>query len=84
MAPTQSEDVRTERQVIEHHYHGCCWPDGGQRGRIFWGVALAALGGVWLAGNLFGLDDWGRWLVPALFIAWGVGLLLDRASGNSR
>jgi len=33
---------------------------------VFWGYALIALGAVWLAGNLFGLDDWGRWLVPIL------------------
>ena len=51
---------------------------------MFWGYALIALGAVWLAGNLFGLDDWGRWLVPILFIAWGAGLLVERASGEHR
>ena len=83
MSSSQSKDIRNERQVIEHHYFGCCWPNGGQRGRLFWGAALIVLGGVWLAGNLFGLDDWGRWLFPILFTAWGAGLLLERASGSS-
>jgi hypothetical protein len=83
MASRQSEDVRTERQVVEHHYLGCCWPDG-QRAQVFWGSALIALGAVWLAGNLFGLDDWGRWLAPILFIAWGAGLLVKRTSGEHR
>lgn len=72
-----------DRQVVERHYiSNCCWPfsDGG--GALFWGAALLVLGGTWLAANTFGLENWGEWLVPALFVAWGAAILVGAASNR--
>jgi len=65
------------------------WPFADDRGAaLFWGAALLSLGGVWLAANTIGLDNWGEWLIPALFVVWGAVLLLgsrsERRGGRSR
>jgi hypothetical protein len=59
----------------------CCCPDGGRGGALFWGAALLILGGTWLLANTIGLDDWGEWVIPALFVACGAALL---AGGSGR
>lgn len=71
----------------ERYYVGSwCLPFADNRGAaLFWGPALLVLGGVWLAANTVGLDNWGEWLVPGLFVIWGAVLLLglrsERQSG---
>ena len=64
-------------RVVERYYVGSwCWPFADDRGAaLFWGAALLVLGGVWLAANTIGIDNWGEWLVPGLFVVWGVVLL---------
>ena len=75
---TQQRDDRVvERYVVTN----CCWPDGSRGVALFWGAALLVLGGVWLVANTIGLDRWGEWVVPALFVAWGAALLAG-ASGR--
>lgn len=71
--------------VVERYYIGsCCWPFADGRGAaLFWGAALLVLGGVWLAANTIGLDNWGEWLIPALFVVWGAVLLLGLRSDRS-
>ena len=71
-------------RVVERHYvvGSWCWPFADDRGAaLFWGAALLVLGGLWLAANTIGLDNWGEWLIPGLFVVWGgVLLLLDLRS----
>jgi hypothetical protein len=77
-------------RVVERYYVGSwCWPFADDRGAaLFWGAALLSLGGVWLAANTIGLDNWGEWLIPALFVVWGAVLLLgfrsERRGGRRR
>jgi hypothetical protein len=77
-------------RVVERHYVGSwCWPFADDRGAaLFWGAALLSLGGVWLAANTIGLDNWSEWLIPAMLVAWGAVLLLgfrfERHGGRSR
>lgn len=70
-----------DRQVVERYYVGsCCWPFADRGGALFWGVGLVALGGIWLVANTIGLENWGEWVVPALFVAWGAAMLIAAAS----
>jgi hypothetical protein len=41
-------------------------------------------GGVWLAANTIGTDNWGEWLIPGLFVVWGAVLLRLRSDRSSR
>jgi len=69
-----------DRQVVERYYVGsCCWPLPDRGGALFWGAALLALGGIWLAANTFGLENWGEWVVPVLFVALGAAMLIGVA-----
>jgi hypothetical protein len=73
-----------DRLVERYHAVSCCWPFVDDRGAaLFWGAALLVLGGVWLAANTVGLDSWGEWLVPALFVVWG-GVLLPGSRADRR
>lgn len=76
-----------DRQIVERHYvASCCWPFWDRSGALFWGAALLALGGIWLAANALGLENWGEWVVPGLFVAWGAAMLIgvgaDRRAGT--
>lgn len=72
---TQEE---SEREV-HHHVYGCpCCGPTGRWGAIFWGWALAAVGGVWLLSNLGVItEDWWEVVIPILIIGWGVATLLS-------
>jgi hypothetical protein len=70
-----------DRQIVERYYvGGCCWPLSDRGGALFWGVGLVGLGVIWLVANTIGLENWGEWVVPALFVAWGGAMLIGVAS----
>jgi hypothetical protein len=75
MTSNERDDPGVERYCAR----SCWWPSANDRGAaLFWGAMLLVLGGVWLAANTFGLDNWGEWLIPGLFVVWGGVLLLGR------
>jgi hypothetical protein len=72
-----TSNQRDDRVVEGYYFASCCWPFADDRG-----AALLLLGGVWLAANTIGLDNWGEWLIPGLFVVWGVVLLLAPRSNR--
>lgn len=83
MSTNPAGEYERQERVIEPRYVGCsCWPYGNRAGGLFWGLALLLIGGVWLADNIFDIDNWGEWLVPILFVAWGVVLLVGARMGR--
>ena len=89
MTTDRHENSDSRNRVVEHQYVGCsCWPYGNRLGGLFWGMALLMIGGVWLVANVLDLEDWGDWLVPTLFVAWGAvllfGLRMRRTSSSPR
>ena len=51
-----------------HHHHG-------ERGGVFWGLALVAIGGILVAGNFTNVNLW-QYFWPALLIVFGLSLVL--------
>jgi fatty acid desaturase len=72
--PMASQDAVRE-VIVREQLVSCCEPFGHRASGVFWGTALVVIGGVWLVASAFGLQNWGEWLVPALFLVWGVALL---------
>ena len=82
-APTEQDN-----REIHRYYEGwsCMGPIGAGRRSVngFWGVILIAVGGTWLASNLFDFDDWGRWAGSILVLALGIWYISGASRRSSR
>jgi len=47
-----------------------------------WGVILLAIGGAWLAANIFDFEDWGMWAGSLVLVALGLWYVA-RATGRN-
>ena len=76
---SDQQPAEQDSQEIRHFYEGwsCMGPIGAGPRSVngFWGVILIAVGGTWLASNLFDFDDWGRWAGSILVLALGIWYL---------